>query len=488
MIRLFFAFLCLFIGVFAHAQIAEKETQIFTENPELETVVPEEVNKVYHLSEFEIRKRLKQISSTIPLNYSPEVGSYIRTYAVRKRARTEGMLGRMSQYFHIIDNGIASSGLPYELRNLSVLESGLNPSAVSSANAVGLWQFIYTTGRQYGLRIDGTVDERREPVKSTKSALKFLENLYNTFGDWNLAMAAYNCGPARVNAAIKRSHSTSWWRVKHYLPQETRNYIPAFAAACYITNFYHLHDLRPEFPQEIAQNGVATKVYESISFYKISEITGVPYSLVKELNPAYKKDFVPGSTEGSFVILPSDAAKILAYSIPQSPMQVVAMAADILSNESKSEIKNEVNSTSASTYVVKTGDNLHSVSRLFACSVEDLVRWNNLSKKSINIGQRLLVYLPMENKVISTPNAEEVIPSPNSNAVFVSEETIERTPVAKKSNRKNVSNKYHKVKSGETLSEIAEKYKGVTTSELVRENNLSSKRIIRPGQRLRIPN
>ena len=175
--------------------------------------------------------------------------------------------------------------MPLDLKFLSVVESALNPMAVSRSGAVGLWQFMPATGREYGLKISRYVDERKDPVKSTLAAIKYLKKQYNRYGNWELALAAYNGGPGRVNRAIKRGRSKNFWRIRKYLPRETRNYVPAYIAATYIANFYHMHDLVPIYPDLELQLTESVKVYETLNFSEIEAITGTPEYIIEILNP-----------------------------------------------------------------------------------------------------------------------------------------------------------------------------------------------------------
>jgi len=221
-----------------------------------ETIIPT-------FTDSEIRDRLSRITSSVaPPRFTSVVKSYINTYTVKKRQHTEAMLGRISIYFPMFEKYLSENNLPVDLKYLSIVESALNPKAVSRSGAVGLWQFMPPTGKENGLKINSTVDERRDPHKSTLAAAKYLKKQYKRYNNWELALAAYNGGPGRVNRAIKRGRSKNFWRIKRYLPKETQNYVPAFIAATYVVNYYPEHNLVPVYPEIDLQMTELIKIYK----------------------------------------------------------------------------------------------------------------------------------------------------------------------------------------------------------------------------------
>ena len=254
----------------------------------------------------ELLNRIRSVrNKVIPPRFDRIVKSYINTYTVKKRDKTERMLGQMDVYFPLFEHYLKQKNLPVDLKYLPVVESALNPRAVSRSGAVGLWQFMPPTGREYGLKINSLVDERKDPTKSTEAALKYLGRLYKKYGDWSLVLAAYNGGPGRVNRAIKRGRSKNFWRIRRYLPAETRAYVPAFIAATYIINFHHHHLLDP-IPSDVDMRYTeTTKIYQRISFQTISEITGTRMDLLEDLNPSYKQRFLPTNSKGNYLRLPA---------------------------------------------------------------------------------------------------------------------------------------------------------------------------------------
>lgn len=214
----------------------------------LEQINETQSESIIGFSESEVSERLSYLTGCTPLNYNAVVRAYLQTYLYKKPEKTRDMLSKAGMYFHIFEAELKANGMPEDLKYLSVTESALNPLAVSRCGATGLWQFMPATGSEYGLEQNSAVDERSNPVEATRAALKYLKRLYGMYNDWALALAAYNSGPGNVNRAIKRGHSRNFWVIQKYLPQETRNYVPAFVSATYICNFYMMHNLMPDYP------------------------------------------------------------------------------------------------------------------------------------------------------------------------------------------------------------------------------------------------
>lgn len=257
------------------------------------------------LDEAEMMARIENMGCLFPVKLTREVKDQIYRYTESYKKGSGEILGRAEMYFPLFDQYLEEAGIPQELKYLAIVESALKPSAVSSAGAAGLWQFMRTTGRQYGLEINRAVDQRRDPHRSTQSATKYLKDLYHMFGDWSLALAAYNSGPGRVKQAIQRGNSTDFWKIKRYLPKETRNYVPAFIAATYLVNYYYLHGIEPALLEDDLVFTSSIIIYEKLNFSKISEWTGLPLSMIKQLNPGYIRNYIPHSANGQYLTLPN---------------------------------------------------------------------------------------------------------------------------------------------------------------------------------------
>ena len=248
--------------------------------------------------------RLSRIPSIMEMAHNDVVQKFIDRYSGRLRHSISYMLGASNFYMPIFEEALETYQLPLELKYLPIIESALNPKAVSRVGATGLWQFMLTTGKQYGLQVNSLVDERRDPVKASYAAARYLSDLYKIFGDWNLVIAAYNCGPANINKAIHRANGEKdYWQIYPYLPKETRGYVPAFIAANYIMTYYSQHNICPMTTRLPAQTDTVM-VNRNIHLEQVAEVMGINIDLVRSLNPMYRRDIVPGATELSPIRLP----------------------------------------------------------------------------------------------------------------------------------------------------------------------------------------
>ncbi|MFN8395190.1 MAG: lytic transglycosylase domain-containing protein [Bacteroidia bacterium] len=245
-----------------------------------------------------VAQRLRDIGSPIALDYNEDVQAFINLYTLSRRDQVERMLGLSHVYFPIFDEVLDREGIPMELRYLPIVESALNPHAKSRVGATGLWQFMLGTGKLYNLEVSSYVDERRDPLKSTEAAVRYLKNMYNTYHDWLLVIAAYNCGPGNVNKAIARSGGkTTFWQIKEFLPRETRGYVPAFIAATYVFSYPSEHNL---FPRMVDFSFVQDTVHltrAQMSLKSFAEVTQTDFWTLKDLNPELKSDFIPYTAE-----------------------------------------------------------------------------------------------------------------------------------------------------------------------------------------------
>ncbi len=320
--------------------------------------------------------RLSRINSIVSLPYNNIVRNHIHVYTIRQRDKFSAVLGLKDYYFPMIEDIFDSYGLPTELKYMAVIESALNPNAVSRMGATGLWQFMYSTGRMYGLTINSVVDERRDPVKSTHAAAKYIKDLYNIYNDWILVIAAYNCGPGNVNKAIRRSgNKKDYWDIYYRLPRETRGYIPMYIAAAYAVNYYKEHNIKPlQLNIPVATDTIM--VNKDIHLSQISEVMGIPLGELRALNPQYKTGLIPGSS------------KPLALTLPMNHLGDFIDLNDTIRNY-KSEIylnrTTQIADPSRSTYApadvkgkkklyytVKDGDNLGFISEWYRVGLSEL--------------------------------------------------------------------------------------------------------------------
>ncbi|HPM89910.1 MAG TPA: transglycosylase SLT domain-containing protein [Tenuifilaceae bacterium] len=344
-------------------------------------------------------KRLQSINSLIELPFNSIVRNYINVYTQKKKSQVEVMLGLTDYYFPIFEEILDKYQLPQELRFLPVIESALNPKAVSRAGATGLWQFMYGTGRRYNLTVNSYVDERRDPIASTHAAARFLRDLYAIYGDWTLVIAAYNCGPGNVNKAIRRSGGKrNYWDIYYYLPRETRGYVPAFIAASYTYYFSHEHNLVPQ-PINIPPTTDTIVINDMLHLQQVSEVLDIPLDMLRDLNPQYKLDVIPGKFKPYTLRLPLDGVgpfidrekDIYAYkdSLFFNPRVTISP------NKYTSSSQYDIPSGSIRyVYRVKEGDVLGIIAEKYGVSVGQLRSWNNLRGNIIRIGQRLVIYIP----------------------------------------------------------------------------------------------
>lgn len=251
-----------------------------------------------------IEERLFKKTAIFEIKLNKRVKKHIGSYLKRGKKSTAQILGRASMYFPIIDQYLELYHLPSELKYLAVIESALKPEAVSSTGAAGFWQFMPATARQYGLRIDDYVDERLDLHRSTDAALRYLSELHARYQDWGLAIAAYNCGPGRVDQVLHKSKVRDFWNLKKHLPKETQRYVEKFIAASYAMNNYLFYDIHPKYPDYNLQMITSAHVFNRRSFQKIADMTGIPLAVVKQLNPSYKKSIIPPNKDGYYLLLP----------------------------------------------------------------------------------------------------------------------------------------------------------------------------------------
>ena len=407
----------------------------------------------------EVASRLKKIENKVPLVHNKRVHAFVQYFCQKGRTYSRGVLSRKNLYFPIFEKYLKAHGMPEELKYLAVVESGLKPQAMSRVGAAGLWQFMPSTGKVYGLKYDYFRDERMDPEKSTVAACKHLKTLYKTFGDWELAIAAYNCGRGNVRRAIRRSgYKRNFWDIYRYLPRETRSYLPQFVAITYMFEYADEHNLvtrnrRNAIPAD-------TLLFSQfVNLKSLSELTEVPIEDIRLMNPEIKYDALPGNYKGYSLRFPKAHAQVFR----EKRQKIMAVAGQ----KDKRKIMEKAKRTPWSVYGrdmiyhrVRRGDVLGRIALRYRVRLSDLRRWNNLRGNLIRVGQRLRIY-SRSSKYLSKRRKSR------------------RTP-------QNIPySKTHWVKRGDTLWSIAKLYKGLTVQKLKRLNGLVGNRI-KPGQKLRI--
>jgi len=333
-------------------------------------------------SEASIKHRVLGLTLPVQTRYNGQVRELIRRYISLGSKEAEAMLGRTTLYFPMFEHYLSIYGLPKELKYLPMIESTLRPEVSSPVGAGGLWQVIPSTARRFGLEVGGYVDERRDPYRGTEAAVKILAYLYNEFGDWALAMAAYNCGSARVHRAMKRAKCNDYWEISKYLPKATQKYVPSFIAAAYLVNHYQHHNLKPKFPSSLMQDTRTFRVYNHMTFMEIAKTCNINLSVLQKLNAGFALNAVPGSRKGHFLVIPAVAADAFRKFLAKKTGKT---------NPTENTLPKGMFRTS---YVAVPGDRIEALAMLFKCSVDDIMVWNNLNHCEIVVGQELMLLLP----------------------------------------------------------------------------------------------
>lgn len=337
--------------------------------------------------------RLSRMPVIMEMPYNDIVRKFIDTYTVRLRGQVSFMLSACNFYMPIFEEALDAYGLPLELKYLPIIESALNPSAVSRAGASGLWQFMLSTGKLYGLESNSLVDDRRDPIKATWAAARYLKDMYDIYKDWNLVIAAYNCGPGNINKAIRRANGkTDYWEIYNYLPRETRGYVPAFIAANYVMTYYCKHNICP-METNIPKATDTVQVTRDLHFQQIADLCHVPLDEIKSLNPQYKRNIIPGLSKPRTLRLPTEA--ISAF-LDQQDTIYAHRATEFFKNRrtvaSIGQGKSSSGDGNLTWYRIRRGDTLGGIARKFGVSVRQLRNWNGLRGNNIRAGRRLKIY------------------------------------------------------------------------------------------------
>ena len=351
------------------------------------TCTPTAANPVF--SDTVYTDRLANLPCVVPMTYNQPVRANIDRYAKQLRHQVSYMLGMMEYYEPLIEQALDVHGVPNELKYLPVVESALNPVAVSRVGATGLWQFMYSTGKLYGLKQNSLVDDRRDPVKSTWAAAKYLRALYDRFGDWSLAIAAYNCGPGNVNKAIYRSGGKrEFWDIYWYLPRETRGYLPAFIAATYIMTYHAEHGICPmESKLPLATDTIM--VNRLLHFDQIVAVCDIDMETLRGLNPQYKENVIPGKFLPGSLRLPED--KIRDFILSGDSIYNYERE-KYFSEEKVKVLKNQATNSGFVIHKIRSGESLSTIAHRYRVTIAELKRWNGLKSNNIVAGKTLKIY------------------------------------------------------------------------------------------------
>ncbi|WP_026775852.1 lytic transglycosylase domain-containing protein [Polaribacter sp. Hel_I_88] len=338
-----------------------------------------------------LKIRLAALNEKTPFNlaYNPALEKVINSYLLYRSKYYPALMAKAKYYFPMFEQYLDQYDIPLEMKYLAIVESALKPRAKSWVGAAGLWQFMYGTGKQFDLKVSSYVDERHDPVKATIAACKYLSQLFTIFGDWDLALAAYNSGPGNVSKAIKRSGGfTNYWNIRPYLPTETAGYVPAFYATMYIFEYANEHNIYSDLPKMFDFQTDTIRVKRTITFDQISETIGVDQEVLTDLNPAYKLDIIPFIKERNYALrLPSN--KITEFLDKEAELYALADADDA---KREKPLPKYFEMDKRIRYKVKGGDYLGKIADKFGVRVSDIKRWNGLKTSNLKIGQRLYIY------------------------------------------------------------------------------------------------
>ncbi len=498
----------------AYVKYYKKEYLILDTN--LRKSTPITSNKIPTFPDSVYAKRIAALNVETPFNfiYNRQVQNYINLYAIKKRRLTEKVLGLAKIYFPMIEEELDKYNLPLELKYLAIVESALNPAAGSPKGAKGLWQFMYGTGKVYGLKVTSMVDDRYDPYKSTIAACKHLQDLYNIYGQWWLALAAYNSGVGNVNRAIRRAGGTmNYWAIWPYLPRETRGYVPAFIAVNYIMHYSAEHNLHPMIPGIFFYDIDTVTVHNVLSFSQLHEMLSIPLDELKFLNPEFKLGVIPAYDGKTYELrLPRRFTDDFLNN--EKALYAYKTKAGIAHDQLMAQIKKMGN---REIHIVRWGENLGFIAKSYHVYVSQLKRWNHLRTSRIYKGQKLLVYSAgsrqyyqktSEPIVRSTVKTTHKVKSGENLALIAKRYKCSTTDLIEWNNlkgstiypgeklyvyqpkEKNTSTVkkgkyiYHIIKPGDTLWDIAQEYDGITVSQIKRLNNIRNTHHLVPGQKI----
>jgi len=409
--------------------------------------------------------RIAELNKLTPieLEYNKYVRRYIDVYTIERRDHLAKIAGRAAFYFPLFEEKLDKYDLPLELKYLAIVESALDPFARSSSGAVGLWQFKLHSSRMFNLEVTSYIDERRDPYKSTEAACKYLQYLYRTYNDWQLALAAYNGGPGIVRKAIERAGGKkSFWELYPYLPAQTKGYVPAFIAVNYAMNYLDKHDIKPIDHGMSFFDTDTLKINYAATFQKISKRLEIPISELRKLNPVYKRDVIPNLEEPALLILPKD--KIVAFLKNENKIyKDIALNSN---DDNEKKLSPAESNKKKVVHIVKKGEYFHKIAMMYNCTIEEIREWNDLENNNLKVGQKLNIWV---------------------DPVFVQQLQAEKLKMQKRAeadtNKRVI---YYTVQKGDTIWSIANKFNCESVANLLRTNNIQDETDIKPGKKLKI--
>jgi len=410
-----------------------------------------------------LKERLAYLDSQTPfhLEYNKSLEQIIKTYLKRRKSAFSNLMEKARFYFPLFEEQLDKYDVPLEVKYLAIVESALKPRARSRVGATGLWQFMYGTGKQFGLNVSSYVDERSDPYRATEAACKYLSELYGIFGDWDLALAAYNSGPGNVTKAIRRSGgNTNYWNIRHLLPRETAGYVPAFYATLYIFEYSEEHNIKAKKSALAYFETDTVQIKRQVTFQQLYETLNVDIELLQFLNPQYKLDIIPYIEGKNYTLtLPvKDIGKFVANE------EKIYAYVDAEEAKREKPLPQYVEMNNRMVYRVKSGDYLGKIADKYGVRVSSIKRWNNLKSDNLRIGQRLVIYPRRMNDAPVKSTAKKETKKPKPTGPY----------------------EIYKVQSGDSLWLIAQRYKNVSVQNLKDWNDIWSTKSLRPGTELKI--
>lgn len=419
--------------------------------------------------------RLKKMNSFIPLPFNRYVKNNIILYTEKMPTTTQNIISLATYYMPLFEEIFDEYDLPKELKAMAVIESALNPKAVSRARARGMWQFMYNTAKKYGLHMTSFVDERYDPIVSCRAAAQYLKDAYMIFGDWSLAIASYNCGSGNVLKAIRRSGGKKdFWEIYDYLPRETRGYVPAFVAALYTLQYYPDHNIQPK-PISLPAHTDTFHINKMLHFQQIADNTDITVDELREVNPQYLHDIIPGTERTYILRIPH------TYSMQFVDRQeeIYKYKDSVFFNDVAIKKINESGGSDGQRVVhrVRSGETLGGIAMKYRTSVANIKRWNNLRSNTIRVGQRLSIY----GSSSSSSSSSSASTSSSSSS---SSSTSSTSPSIKTSSSEGYVT--YTVNKGDTMGSIASKFSGVSLNDILTINGMTSSSKIYPGMKIKI--
>lgn len=444
-------------------------------------------DSIPRFEDFVYENRLAKLDANSPFDlvYNPHVKGFIDLYTIRRRPLVSRMMALSQLYYPMFEEVFDKHNIPLELKHLAVIESALNPNARSKCGATGLWQFMYPTGKMYGLNVNSYMDDRSDVYKATEAAAEYLKSLYSMFGDWQMVLAAYNAGPGTISKAIRRSGGKkTYWEIRPYLPTETQAYVPAFIAANYVMNYPVEHNIYAATPRKTYFEVDTVVLKEPMSFAQISFALDIPVDEVTYFNPQYRKGMIPAG--GNMLTLPK--AKIGTFVANETAIYAAIKSQQSVAMDNAVAVK-EVQKT----HTVKNGEKISTIAKKYGVTVADLRSWNYIGSKGLRPGKKLIVYVRQDVPAATATAKSDAPKAPQTNIATKAPagsatKTDDSTTTQKVKLAENTSaakTATHNVQKGETLYSISKKH-NIPMEKLIEYNNLKKNSQLRIGQKIKL--